>query len=312
MSLVHTIIFKQMMKSKVLYSPGRKIDHERKRQEERRQTERVPLLKNVVIKESSMAEIPVELVTADGNNRKQIIYYIHGGGFVYGEAKTRRFFTTYLAGRLHYNVAAVNYRLAPEFPYPAGAMDCIAVYEALLRQYDAENIMFVGESAGGNLVLSTLLQAKEKNLPLPAAVFAFSPTVQYDKVLPSYTENLNTDCMVGYLSEEVCDLYLQSRDRALLKDPFAAPYYGDYAGCPPIFLWASRSEVLRDDSIYLYKKLKACGQDCELYLRDHMMHQYITTPSFPEAKKDLKIVKQRMDEVMGGKTKFGNRRIELK
>lgn len=276
------------------------------------QTKRIPLPKNVAIKESSIEGIPVELVTAKGNRRDQTIYYIHGGGFILGEAATRRFFTAYLAGKLHYNVVAVNYRLVPEFPYPAGAMDCITVYEALLKKYDSKKIMFVGESAGGNLVLSTLLRAKEKNLPLPAAVFALSPTVQYDKVLPSYTENLNTDCMVGYLSEEVRDLYLQSKDETLLKDPFLAPYYGDYSGCPPIFLWASKSEVLRDDSIYFYKKMKKAGWDCELYLRENMMHQYVATPSFSESKKDLKIMKQRMDEVMGGKTAFGNRRFELK
>ncbi len=312
MSLIHTIVFKQMMKSKVLYSPDNKIDYDKKRQEERMQTKRIPLPKNVAIKERCIKGIPVEFVTAKGNPGNQIIYYIHGGGFVLGEPATRRFFTAYLAGKLHYNVVAVNYRLAPEFPYPAGAEDCIAVYEALLKRYDSKRIMFVGESAGGNLVLSTLLRVKEKHLPLPAAVFALSPTVQYDKVFPSYTENLNTDCMVGYLSEEVRDLYLQSRDETLLKDPLVAPYYGDYSGCPPIFLWASKSEVLRDDSIYLYKKMKKAGWDCELYLRANMMHQYVTTPSFSEAKKDLKIMKRRMDEVMEGKTAFGNRRFELK
>lgn len=136
--------------------------------------------------------------------------------------------------------------------------------------------------------------------------------VQYDKVFPSCKENLNTDCMVGYLLEEVRDMYLQSKDESLLKYPFAASYYGDYSGCPPIFLRASMPEVIRDDSIYLYDKLKNAGQDCELYLRDHMMHQYVTTPSFPEVKKDLKMVKQCMDEVMGGKTKFGNCRVDLR
>lgn len=312
MSLIHKIVFKQMMKSKVLYSPDNKIDYDKKRREERMQTARLPLPKNIAVKESRIEGIPVELVTAKGNRRDQMIYYIHGGGFVLGDAAARRFFTAYLAGKLHYNVVAVNYRLAPEFPYPAGAMDCIAVYEALLKRYDSKNIMFVGESAGGNLVLSTLLRAKERNLPLPAAVFAIAPTVQYDRVFPSYRENLNTDCMVGYLSEEVCDLYLQSREKALLENPFAAPYYGDYSGCPPIFLWASDSEVLRDDSIYFYKKMKKAGWDCELYLRDGMMHTYMITPSFPESKKDLKIMKRRMDEVMGGKTAFGNRRFELK
>lgn len=311
MSEIHTMIFNEIMKSKALYSPERKVDYDRKRQEEREQTRQIPLPESTAIKTCSMEKIPVELVTADGNNEGQIIYYIHGGGFIYGEPATRRFFTTYLAGTLHYNVAAVDYRLAPEFPFPSGALDCITVYEALLKQYDAKRILFVGESAGGNLVLSTLLRAKERGLPLPAAVFAISPTVQYDQVFPSYTENLDSDCMIANLSDEVCDVYLQSKEPAVLRDPFAAPYYGDYSGCPPIFLWASSSEVLRDDSVCMYEKLKAAGQDCELYLRDQMMHGYLGTPAFPEAKKDLELMKQRMDEVMGGKTYFGNRRVEL-
>lgn len=117
--------------------------------------------------------------------------------------------------------------------------------------------------------------------------------------------------MIANLSEEVRDVYLQSEDPAVLRNPFAAPYYGDYSGCPPIFLWASGSEVLRDDSVYLYEKLKAAGQDCELYLRDGMMHGYPGTPAFPEAEEDLKVMKQRMDEVMGGKTGFGNHLTKL-
>ena len=94
MSLIHTIVFKQMMKSKVLYSPDHKIDYEKKRQEERMQTKRIPLPKNVAIKESRIGGIPVEFVTAKGNPGNQIVYYIHGGGFVLGEAATRRFFTS--------------------------------------------------------------------------------------------------------------------------------------------------------------------------------------------------------------------------
>ncbi len=311
MSEIHTLIFNEIMKSKTMYSPDRKVDYEKKRKEERQQTKQVPLPENIAFTEEHMGGVSVELVTAENNPKDRMIYYIHGGGFIYGEPATRRFLTSYFAGTFHCNVAAVDYRLAPEFPYPAGALDCIAVYEALLKQYDSKKIVFVGESAGGNLVLSTLLRAKERKLPLPAAVFAVSPTVQYDQVFPSYTENADSDCMIGNLSDEVCDVYLQSKDPAVLKDPFAAPYYGDYSGCPPIFLWASGSEVLLDDSVFLYEKLKAAGQDCELYIRDHMMHGYLTTPAFPEAQADLQIMKQRMDAVMDGQRDFGNRRITL-
>lgn len=299
------------MKSKVLYSLGQETDFQEARRKERLQTEKLPIPKNVSISEKNLGEIPTEFVTAKENKSNQIVFYIHGGGFVLGEAKTRRAFTTYLAGKMHYNVAAINYRLAPEHPFPRGAEDCLTAYEALLKQFDAKHIIFVGESAGGNLVLSTLLQAKERKLPLPAAIFAIAPTVQYDKVFPSYTENLNTDCMVGYLSEEVRYYYLCERKEIDLKNPIAAPYYGNYSNCPPIFLWASNSEVLRDDSIYLYNKLKEEGQPCELYLRDKMLHTYMTIPTISEARKDLKIMKKCMDDIMEGKKEFGNKRVEL-
>lgn len=312
MSVIHSIIYKQIMKSKVLYSADNKPDYKEERRKELLQTKRVPIPKNVKLEDGMLGKVPVEWVTADGNKNDQIIFYIHGGGFVLGEPKTRRSITTYLAGKMKYNVVAVEYRLAPEYPYPAGPSDCIEAYENLLKQYDAKKIMFFGESAGGNLVLSTLLQAKERKLPLPAAVFAIVPTVQYDSEFLSYKENLNTDCMVGYLSEEVFDAYLQSRDEKLVKNPFVAPYYGDYSNCPPIYLWASTSEVLRDDSIYLYEKLKATGQPCEIYLRKNMMHTYHIIPYIPEAKKDLKIMKQRMDEVMEGRVVLGNKRVDLR
>lgn len=312
MSIVHHIVYRQMMKSKVLYSAEHKSDYKEERKKERLLAERVPLPRNVKIKEDKLGNILVEYVTKKENPEDRILFYIHGGGFVLGEPKTRRAFTIYLADKMGYNVVAVNYRLAPEAPFPAGSSDCLQAYEEILKQYDAEKILFVGESAGGNLVLSTLLQAKEKNLPLPAAVFAIAPTLQYDQEFPSYTENLNTDCMVGYLSEEVCDEYLQSREEEVLHNPIAAPYYGDYAGCPPIYLWVSSSEVLRDDSIFLYEKLKKEKQPCNLYIRKNMLHTYITIPIIPEAKKDLKIMKQLVDDAMKGRASRENKWVDLK
>lgn len=312
MSIIHHIVYKQIMKSKMLYSAEHRTDYKEKRKKEKLQTERIPIPKNVIIKEDKMGNIPVEIVTKKENPKDKIIFYIHGGGFVLGEAKTRRTFTTYLAEEMKYDVIAVDYRLAPEAPFPAAPSDCLKAYEGVLRQYNSKKILFVGESAGGNLVLSTLLQAKDKGLLLPAAVFAIAPTVQYDKEFPSYTENLNTDCMVGYLSEEVCNEYLQTRDEGVLQNPIAAPYYGDYTNCPPIYLWVSSSEVLRDDSIFLYEKLKREKQPCNIYIRKKMLHTYITMPSIPEAKKDLKVMKQLMDDVLEGRTCPENKWVDLK
>lgn len=149
-------------------------------------------------------------------------------------------------------------------------------------------------------MLSTLLQARDKGLPLPAGVIAIAPTVQYDQIFTSYRDNQSTDCIVGNLSDEVCDAYLQTKDIKVLKNPYAAPYYVDYSNCVPIYLLASKSEVLRDDSIYFYEKLTKGNHPCKLYLRDKMMHTYIIIPTIPEAKKDLKLLKEWIDNLMNG------------
>ena len=242
----------------------------------------------------------VELLRHPKNPTDRIILYLHGGGFVVGSVKTRRMFTGYLAAKLGYNVAAPEYRLAPEYPFPAAPQDCFAAYRALLKEYAPERIVLVGESAAGNLVLSVLLQIRQAGLPMPAAALCFSPCVQFDKTLPSYLENRSTEAMVDDLWTEVQETYLGTKDSAAVRDPLAAPYYGSFADCPPICLWASDSEVLRDDSLLLFEKLKAEGHPCRLYLRKGMIHTWLIIPTIPEAKKDLKTVKDCLDRAMEG------------
>ena len=197
-------------------------------------------------------------------------------------------------------MASIDYRLAPEHPFPAGAEDCLAAYRALLERFPAERIVLLGESAGGNLVLSLLVQIKRSALPFPAACFAIAPTVQYDRELPSYRDNLSTDCIVSNLLEEMWDVYLCSRDRAVLENPVAAPCHGDFRGCTPVVLWASESEVLRDDSLLMFEKLKAQGVAARLYLRRAMLHAWLIIPALRESKQDLKILGRDMELAFGG------------
>ena len=247
-----------------------------------------------------MDEVPVELLSHPGNPADRVVLYLHGGGFVVGSVKTRRMFTSYIAGKMGYNVAAPEYRLAPEHSFPAAPQDCFAVYRALLREYAPDRIVLLGESAGGNLVLSVLFQIKAAGLPMPAAGLCIAPCVQFDQVLSSYTQNQKTEAIVDNLSEEVFDTYLRSREPAAVRDPLAAPYYGDFTGCPPICLWASQSEVLRDDSVIFYEKLQKAGHPCKLYLRGGMIHTWLIIPYIPEARRDLKTVKSCMDAAMDG------------
>lgn len=310
MSLIHRLVFRALMKNRSFYEPGEK-DYEAARRGEHASTAYVRIPKGVKLRSETLGGVPAEWIDRAGNPTDRIVLYIHGGGFVTGCSEVRRGFTATIAEKLGFNVVSIDYRLAPEHPFPAGPEDCLAAYRALLGQYPAEKIVLLGESAGGNLVLSLLVQIKQNGLPLPAASFAIAPTVQYDRELPSYRENLPTDCIVTNLTDEVCDVYLRSRDEAALKDPVAAPYYGDYTGCTPVILWASESEVLYDDSMLMFEKLKAQGTTAKLYLRRSMMHTWLIVPLFPESKKDLKLLGQDLHLAFDGKLKTEREPIRL-
>lgn len=300
MSALHSIINAILMRNRTFYNPDAPKDYVSARQGEIASTAHMRIPKSIEIRQESLGGVPVELIAGAGNLRDRIVFYIHGGGFCTGSSEARRSFTVHVAYKHGLNVASLDYRLAPEHPFPAGSADYLAAYRALLEQYLADKIVLVGESAGGNLVLSLLLQAKAQGLPLPAATFALSPTVQYDRDLPSYAENLSTDCIVTNLSDEVCNVYLCSHDEAVLRDPVAAPYYGDYRGCTPVVLFASDSEVLRDDSLLLFDKLKRQGVTTKLYMRKGMMHTWLIIPFFKESKKDLKLLGEELHRALTG------------
>ena len=299
MSLMHTIIFRSLMKNRSFYDPEKPKDYPAARRQEIKSVAMVKTPKDVTLREGTLGGVDAEWITGENNPADRIVLYIHGGGFVTGSSAARGGFTSYIAHELGLNVVSLDYRLAPEHPFPAGPHDCLAAYEALLEQFPAEKIVLLGESAGGNLVLSLLLQAKEKGLPLPAAVFALSPTVQYDQDLPSYRENAATECILTNFIDEARDVYLCSREEAM-RDPFAAPLYGDYTGCPPVILWVSDSEVLLDDSLLLFERLKEQNVTTKLYRRDGMMHTWIIVPQFSESKKDLEILGTDMHLALDG------------
>lgn len=300
MSVLHSIITRFLMKNRSFYDPRMPKDYVVARQSEIASAAKARIPANVGVRREALGGIPAEWITGKGNPDDRIMLYIHGGGFCTGSSAARRSFTVHVVHKLGLNAVSLGYRLAPEYPFPAGPADCLAAYRALLERYPAEKIVLLGESAGGNLVLSLLLQAKAQGLPLPAATFALSPTVQYDRELDSYRENLPTDCIVTNLSDEVCDVYLRSHDEALLHDPVAAPLYGDFTGCTPVILFASDSEVLRDDSLILFDKLRRQGVMTKLYMRKGMMHTWVIIPFFKESKKDLKLLGEELHRALIG------------
>ena len=296
MSTIHSIIFGMLNKGKSYYDPDHRPDYAARRKQEEKTAGNSPVPKGVEIKGDQAGGIQIEYVTWKENPADRIILYIHGGGFVSGSSRQSRNITGYAAKEMGSNVVSVDYRLAPEHPFPAGVEDCLAVYRSLLEKYSPEKIAFMGVSAGGNLVFATALMARDRGLPLPACIVAASPTLQYSRILQSYERNAQTDCMITNLSEEVRAEYFQTEEKNVVEDPYGAPLFGDFQGFPPVFLNASDSEVLLDDSVMMYRKLKKQGVKVKMSRRAGMMHGYLFLPMLPEAKRDLKAVTQFIGE----------------
>ncbi len=299
MSLLHSIIFRAIDRRKTVYDPDRPIDYAAKREKQDRIIPQgLPI--GVRVRKIREPEISGEILYAEGNPQDDIVLYIHGGGFVAGSTRSVRPMTGRMVKWLGLNVLSIDYRLAPEHPYPAAHEDCMSAYRWLLRQPFGKRIVIMGESAGGNLVLGTVLRARDEGLRLPVCVVTLAPTIQYDQAFPSYTENLKTDCMVSNLSEEVRAVYLCSGDPAALHDPFFAPYYGDYIGFPPTRIIASDSEVLRDDAVRLEEKLTEAGVQCSLSMYHGLMHAFPLFPVIPESRKAYREIREFVKDMMTG------------
>ena len=174
MSVIHRIVFDMINKQKSVFDPKHWPDYQKRRENEAGQTSALKPPKGVEICPDTLAGVPVEWVSCEKGSNDILMLYIHGGGFVGGSAEANRVFTGYCAKEWGWKALAVNYRLAPEHPFPAGLEDCLAVYRELLKNYDAERIVFCGGSAGGNLVLALELMARDQGLPAPAAILSAS------------------------------------------------------------------------------------------------------------------------------------------
>ncbi len=234
-----------------------------------------------------------EIITPKKPDAGKVIWYIHGGGFTTGSALERRALTYYLADKYGYTVIANNYRLSPENQWPAQLDDCMKAYEGIVQQgYDMSQVVLMGESAGGSLVLSVALRIRDEGKKLPKAVVAFSPVTNQAEALPSHTENVPTDYMLKDAllrpGQNIAVFGDANPSEELMRSPYVSPYFGDYTGLPPIFLAASDTEVLYDDSTSLYQKLSQEDHKVQLDVAHGVCHAYPLFPQMPEAVKTIK------------------------
>lgn len=228
--------------------------------------------------------IPAERIIPPGADETRALLYIHGGGFVAGVPANHRPLTWRLAEGVGIPVYAVEYRLAPEDPYPAAVDDCLAAYRALLAMgLAAEHIAIGGDSAGGNLTLVTALKAKALDLPQPAALVCLSPVTDHDG-FASRIDNAKKDAMFDVrMISSVPALYCPGADP---NDPFISPYRADVSGLPPTLFQCSRDEMLRDDSVMMAQKMKDAGVEATIEVWPGVFHVWqVTADMLPEARK---------------------------
>ncbi len=243
-----------------------------------------PAPKRIAVETVDLGGVAAEYLTPRGADETGAILYIHGGGFVAGVPANHRPLTWRLAEGVGVPVYAIDYRLAPEHPYPAALDDCVAAYRALLAKgISPGRIAIGGDSAGGNLTLVTALKLKALGLPLPAALVCLSPVTDQDG-FESRTLNAKSDAMFDVrMIPSVPPLYCPGADP---NDPFVSPYRGDVAGLPPTLFHCSRDELLRDDSIQMAQKMKAAGVDTTIEIWPGVFHVWqVTADVLPEARR---------------------------
>jgi len=234
----------------------------------------LPALPGVHVDPVMADGVPAEWVSADGVEADQVIFFLHGGGYVAGSAAGSRDFVARLCQAANARALSLDYRLAPEAPFPAAIQDCVTAYRWLLRQdTPAARCAIVGPSAGGGLVAATLLALRDAGDPLPACGVCMCPFVDLTGTAGSYEANADQDVIAPVVLRSFSDLYMQGADP---RQPLASPVFADLSGLPPLLIQAGTIEVLLDDARALAERGKACGVEVTYEEWEGMFHGWQT------------------------------------
>ena len=217
-----------------------------------------PLAHDVRTTPGELGGVPVIFIEIAESEAKGVILHMHGGGFSLGSAAGSVGFVSDLARKAGMSAITVDYRLAPEHPYPAALQDVAAVYQALLqRETSGAQIVVSGESAGGNLALELLIAGKQRGMEMPAAMVLFSPMTDLTVTGDSYTTKADAD-------PNITAAAIRTRANDYLNgtgtdpaDPLVSPIFADLTGLPPLLVQAGSHEVLLDDATRLATRAAA-------------------------------------------------------
>ena len=232
---------------------------------------------------------PVAIGTVDGewievpeSRPERVLLYLHGGAFIMRFPNSHAALVARMCRRLGARALMVDYRLAPEHPYPAAPDDCHAAYRWLLAQgCDPRGIVIAGDSAGGNLTLATLHRIKAAGEPLPACAVLLSPFVDFTLSSRSLFVNEKHDPMFTLAGMVALRELYAPPERFL--DASLSPLFGDFAGLPPLLLQAGSTEMLLDESGRIAARAHAAGVPVEFEIWDRLPHVFQVFRDLPQA-----------------------------
>ncbi|KAI8912511.1 Alpha/Beta hydrolase protein [Gorgonomyces haynaldii] len=260
--------------------------------------------------------VDAELIAAGEDfDPEQVIYMLHGGGYVMGSIQLNRQMAYRMAKRSKSRVFGPNYRLAPQHPFPCGLIDAISGYIFLLRQFEPQNIVLTGDSAGGGLCLSVLYAIRDMGLPMPAGAVLFSPWVDLTHSFPGFVAHGEFDYLPEKADQSGYPEYVGKRNHLYapdnaLNNPFVSPWYGSLEKLPPLLFQVGQKERLHEEDVAMYKKASESGVVSILEEYQDQVHVFQAFPlvtnrmarfAFDQASKFIRQVTGRdVDELISG------------
>jgi acetyl esterase/lipase len=229
-----------------------------------------PVAADVAMELVDAGGAPARILTPPDADDNRAILFLHGGGYVYGSFASHGGMAAEIARHAGCMAVQLQYRLAPEHPYPAAVEDACAAYEWLLQRFDAEGIAFVGDSAGGGLVMAMLAMLKSRGRPMPGAAVCISPWIDLEGNGQSFADRQALDPMIDRpLVQFLAGLYANGAD---LRSPFVSPIHADLEGMPPLLIQVGEREVLFSEARQLYDKARSSGVDATFEEWPEMVH----------------------------------------
>jgi epsilon-lactone hydrolase len=246
----------------------------------------LPIADDVTIEPFEIGAMAADWVSVPTSRPDRVLLYLHGGGYMIGSNVAYREFCSRVARATEARVCVIDYRLAPEHPFPAAVADAVTAYRWLLDQDVAPHRLVVaGDSAGGGLTLATLVRLRDEGAPLPACAAVFSPWTDLEGTGASARPGAVDDPLIRPDALASSGRVYAPEDP---RHPLASPLYADLAGLPPLSVQVGSREVLLDDSARLRDKAQAIGVPVSYFEGEGLIHVWpVLAPHAPESKAAL-------------------------